>query len=57
LLGTAHKPANSVAETFCIGDELLPRWAQKKGAAEAAPFLTILLQDVLFGLWPKPALP
>jgi hypothetical protein len=29
----------------------------KKGAAEAAPFLSCLLQDVLFGLWPKPAHP
>jgi hypothetical protein len=41
-----------VAEIFCIGDELLPQWAQKKGAAEAPPFLSCLLQDVLFGLNP-----
>jgi len=29
----------------------------KKGAAAAAPFLSCLLQDVLFGLWLKPAHP
>ena len=35
-----------MAENACIGDELSAN-CMKKGAAEATPFLSILLQDIL----------
>jgi hypothetical protein len=47
LLGAAHKHACSVAEIFCIDDEL-QRKGPKKGAAEAAPFLLLSLTDLIF---------
>jgi hypothetical protein len=47
LLGTAHKHANSVAEIFCIGDELLPKGVQKRGR-RSRPFPLVSFTDLIF---------
>ncbi|MFN3618914.1 hypothetical protein [Sphingorhabdus sp.] len=53
LLGNVDKDVRNVAEICCISDELIGLRRQKKGAAEATPFLSILLQDILIG-WCQP---